>query len=123
MQAQPLGSKLVLKMLEAVADPQSHTVFFYKYITGYELLAQFTFKILGFEHQEHRENCLKNCTLKSTNEIKKETRGSYDYRFDTNEEVLMVKWLDNRCVTVESNYDTVEPLVKVQRWMKATKSK
>ncbi|XP_066969111.1 piggyBac transposable element-derived protein 3-like [Macrobrachium rosenbergii] len=34
-----LGSKVVLKMLEAVADPESHTVFFDNYFTGYELFS------------------------------------------------------------------------------------
>ncbi|XP_066959027.1 piggyBac transposable element-derived protein 3-like [Macrobrachium rosenbergii] len=117
-----LGSKVVLKMLEAVADPESHAVYFYNYFTGYELLVHL--RNIGFQASgTHRENCLKNCTLKSTNDMRKETRGSYDYRFDTNEEVLMVNWLDNKCVTVGTNYDTVEPLAKVQRWIKTSKSK
>ncbi|XP_066952532.1 piggyBac transposable element-derived protein 2-like [Macrobrachium rosenbergii] len=83
------GSKVVLKMLEAVADPESHTVFFDNYFTGYELLVHLG--NIGFQASGTlRENRLKNCTLKSTNDMKKETRGSYDYRFDTNEEVLML---------------------------------
>ncbi|XP_066959282.1 piggyBac transposable element-derived protein 2-like [Macrobrachium rosenbergii] len=109
-------------MLEAVADPESHTAFFDNYFTGYELLVHL--RNISFQASGTlRENRLKNCTLKSTNDMKKETRGSYDYRFDTSEEVLMVKWLHNKCVTVGTNYDTVEPLAKVQRWIKTSKSK
>ena len=67
---------------------------------GYELLVHL--RELGFQATGTvRENRLK--------------RGTYSFRFDTNEEILFVKWLDNTCVTIGTNYDTVEPLQKVQR--------
>lgn len=43
-------------------------------------------------------------------------RGSYDFRFDTNNEVLLVKWNDNKCVCLVTNFDLVEPLATVPRW-------
>lgn len=61
-----------------------------------------------------RENRLKKHPLKSTTLMKKQARGLYDYRFDTNNEILIVKWLDNKHVIVGTNYDTVKPLGKVQ---------
>lgn len=45
--------------------------------------------------------------------MKKQTRGSYHHRFDTNNEILSVKWL-NTHVIVGMNYDTVEVFGKVQ---------
>ena len=70
-----------------------------------------------------RENRIKNCPLKTTSLMKKEERGSYDYRFDTKNEILIVKWLDNKCVIVGTNYDTVQPVGQVLRWKKNIKEK
>ena len=53
--------------------------------------------------------------------MKKEPRGTFDYIFDTNNEILIVRWLDNKCVTMGTNYDTVEPLNQVLRWKKQEK--
>lgn len=64
-----------------------------------------------------RENSLK-CPLKLTTVMKIQARGSYDYRFNTNSDILTVKWLNNKCVIVRTNYHTVEPLGKAQPWKK-----
>ena len=45
--------------------------------------------------------------------MKKDVRGTYDYRFDDKNEILIVKWVDNKCVTIGTNYDKVEPSCKV----------
>lgn len=36
-------------------------------------------------------------------------------------EIFVVKWNDNKCVTVATNVDTVEPLAIVSRWRKEKK--
>ena len=100
-----LGSKVVLNMLSVVENPHSYTVFFDNLFTDYYplLVRQ---RNLGFQATgTMRENRLSKCPLKDSKLLKKEKRGSYDYRFDCNEEILIVKWLDNKRV---SNYDTVE---------------
>ena len=70
-----------------------------------------------------RENRIKNCPSKTTSLMKKEERGSYDYRFDTKNEILIVKWLDNKCIIVGTNYDTVQPVGRILRWKKSIKRK
>lgn len=55
--------------------------------------------------------------------MKKQKRGTCSSRFDANEEIVFVRWLDNTCVTIASNYDTVEPLKKVKRYLKECKAK
>ena len=117
-----VGSKIVLQMLKNVEDSKSHSVYFDNYFTGYDLLVHL--RNLGFQATRTiRENRLKHCPIKSDKDLKKDKRGAYDYRFDTNEEILIIKWFDNKCVTVGSNFDTIEPLAKVQRWIKDCKSK
>lgn len=117
-----LGSKVVLNMLDVVEEPQSHSVFFDNLFTGYELLVHL--RELGFQATGTvRENRVKKCPLMESKELKKQKRGTYSFRFDTNEEILFVRWLDNTSVTIGTNYDTVEPLQKVQRWVKECKAK
>lgn len=45
-----------------------------------------------------------------TKQLSKRKRGEFDYRFDKNAEILIAKRHDNKCVTIASNYDTIEPL-------------
>ena len=55
--------------------------------------------------------------------MKKEERGTYDYRFDSNEKILIIKWEDNKRATVGTNYDTVLPIRNVQRCQRDKKCK
>ena len=44
------------------------------------------------------------------------TRGSYNHRFEVNDEVLIVRCKDNKAVGIASNFDTILPEVSVQPW-------
>ena len=117
-----LGTKVVLRMLEPVKVPNSHSVFFDNFFTGYDLLVHL--RNLGYQATGTvRENRLSKCPLQPANIMKKEKRGTYDYMFDTNEEILFVRWSDNKCVCVGTNYDTIEPVKKVKRWQSDIKAK
>ena len=88
-------------MLDVVKDPQSHSVFFDNLFTGYELLVHLRntgFQATGTVH----ENRLNKCPLEGSHKMKKQKRGAYDYKFDTNEEILFVKWVDSTCVAAGS---------------------
>lgn len=69
-----------------------------------------------------RENRLRDCPLRGE-EQKKEKRGYYNYSFDKNGEVLVAKWNDNKCVTIATNWDSIEPVNNVLRWDKKEKAK
>ncbi|XP_033823196.1 piggyBac transposable element-derived protein 2-like [Periophthalmus magnuspinnatus] len=68
-----------------------------------------------------RTNRLKNCRLKDEKDLKKEGRGSFDYRVETTHGVSAVKWYDNRAVLLVSSYLGPEPTDSVRRWDKAKK--
>ena len=38
----------------------------------------------------------------------------------TKNDVLVVKWVDNKCMTIRTNYDKVQLTCNVQRWNKGT---
>lgn len=63
-----------------------------------------------------RENRTDKCPLETAKELAKKQRGSFDYRFAFQSDVLMALWNDNECVIVASNYNKIEPLVKASRW-------
>lgn len=60
----------------------------------------------------------KKCPTKINKELERDGRGSYDFQFDEQKEISLVKWNDIKCVTVATNFDTVEPLANVLRWNK-----
>lgn len=67
-----------------------------------------------------RANRLENCPLKTEKQLKKEGRGSMDYKV-SEEGIIVVKWFDNKEVTVGSNHYSVNPTSKVRRWDKSMK--
>lgn len=119
----PLGSRVVKKLLEKMeTDSASHQVFFDNFFTSYNLLVDLKQK--GFRATGTiRENRTKKCPLRSAKEMKKEERASYDYRFDKQNEILLVKWKDNSVCTMATNYDTIEPLGAVKRWSSTQRQK
>ncbi|XP_049809392.1 piggyBac transposable element-derived protein 3-like [Schistocerca nitens] len=104
-----LGSRVVLNMLDCIEKPENHCVYFDNFFTSRDLLIHL--RNLGFRATGTvRENRVGDCPLLSSNELKKTVRGNYDNQFDRNGEVLVVRWHDNRCVTIGTNFDKVEPL-------------
>ena len=51
-----------------------------------------------------RPNRLKGCKLKEENLLKNEGRGSYDFRVETKENIMVLKWFDNKSVHILSTY-------------------
>ncbi|XP_022827111.1 piggyBac transposable element-derived protein 3-like [Spodoptera litura] len=119
----PLGSRVVKSLLEKLnCTPANHEVFFDNFFTSYDLLLEL--KSLGYRATGTvRENRTKKCPLTSTKEMKKKERASYDYRFDKNGEILLVRWKDNSVCTMATNYDAIEPFGTVKRWCPIKKDK
>ncbi|KAJ4425449.1 hypothetical protein ANN_28065 [Periplaneta americana] len=64
-----------------------------------------------------RDNRTSKCPVMSTKDIeKKEQREFCDFRFDTTNEILILKCKDNKVVTVGTNVCTVEPFNYVRRY-------
>lgn len=57
-----------------------------------------------------------DCRLKSESELKKAGHGAFDYAVDSSRNISVVRWHDNRAVTIVSTYISAEPIASVRRW-------
>lgn len=118
----PLGSKIVLELLNAIAVPSDHTVFFDNFFTSYDLLALLKeMKIRAT--RTVRNNRTKKCPLTDPKIFQKKERGFYEVKFDKNSQLLFIRWKDNNIVTMATNYDSATPVGTVKRWSTAAASK
>ena len=70
-----------------------------------------------------RENRAGRPPIPSSKDLKKKPRGYFDYRFEIENSILIVMWIDNGVVTIGTNYDVVEPLDSVRRWSASEEKK
>lgn len=69
-----------------------------------------------------RQVRLPNCDLEDEKSLKKKGRGSDDVRVEGNHNICAVKWSDNRAITLVLSFAGPEPVQKIQRWDKASRT-
>ena len=118
--SQPLGTRVVKSMVSMISshsDIQSHALYFDNFFTSYQLLSELKemkVKATGTIRQFRTGGLHK--VFKSDKEMKKQCRGSFDYRSDGR--VFILKWHDNAVVNLASNFETHLPVRKVSRRVK-----
>ena len=117
---EPLGTRVVRQLLEAVGDPAEHTVYFDNFFTSHTLLIDLKEK--GWRATGTvRDNRTNRCPLKPVAEMKKLEKGEMDYRSDGT--VMVCRWRDNAVVSVASNFESVLPIGKAKRWVAKEKKR
>ena len=96
-----------------------YTVYFDNFFTSLKLCEELASKGMGSTGTV-RANRIENCPLPP---MKKEVRGSYDYKRDPKSGLILVRWQDNNVVTVVSTVHGTFPLSKAPRWSRAEKSR
>lgn len=77
----PLGSRVVLDLLQKLEKPSDHIVFFDNYFTSYDLIS--TLRETGVRATGTvRDNRIKKCPLLSVKEMKKKDRGYFEQKYD-----------------------------------------
>ncbi|XP_031358564.1 piggyBac transposable element-derived protein 3-like [Photinus pyralis] len=110
----PLGSRVVLELLQCVDQPSDHIMFCDNFFSSYNLMK--TLKGMKIRATGTvRENRTKKCPLSSVKQMQKMERGVFEKMYDMKNNLLFVRWKDNSVVTMVTNYDTVEPLETVKR--------
>lgn len=120
-----LGGSVIMELLSHCEHPLQHTVHFDNFFTSHYLLC--LLKERGFcASGTVRTNRIAGATLKTGKKIKGEValkKYQADYLYDKTNDILVVRWMDNSEVTIATNYDTVEPMVNVQRYSREKKNK
>lgn len=81
--------------------------------TSYSLLQEL--KVPGFRATNAvRENRVKRCLEEDSKELCKPNRGSFDYMCDG--EILAVKWNNNKCVCIATNYNAIQLAATASRY-------
>ena len=109
-----LGPRVVEDMVCIIkhVDNDKHILYFDNFFTSHQLLdnlAKKNLRAIGTV----RTNRMMKCPL---NILKKDERASLDYRSDGN--FLFAQWKDNFVVSIGTNFSSITPLKKVNRWVK-----
>uniref|UniRef100_A0A3Q1H8P7 PiggyBac transposable element-derived protein domain-containing protein n=1 Tax=Anabas testudineus TaxID=64144 RepID=A0A3Q1H8P7_ANATE len=113
-------SILTKRSLMLVLQEKNHKIFADNYFTSVpfvEHLEQRGIYYIGTV----RMNRVKNCQLMDEKDLKKKGRGSLDFRVNQ-EDLIIVKWFDNKAVNLISSFVGIEPLGNVKRWDQKAKS-
>ena len=110
-----LGPAVVLHLCHRITNP-GHELFYDNYFSSYNLLKELKLKKI-YAAGTVRVNRFANPPLIAEIEEKKKKRGYSEEVVSTDVDV-MVKWIDNRSVTLASNYIGVGEKDKVRRWDK-----
>lgn len=110
-----LGETVVLKLLSKLENPLQHCVAFDNFFTSHQLVSRLS-QMNYFCTGTIRDNRTKSAPLMDVRTMKKKERGSLDFVFDKNNEMLVARWNDNSVVTIASNHEPIEPMHRVKRW-------
>lgn len=116
------GAKVVIHLCRTISPNIDAKCFFDNYFCSFELidyLKEKGIRSLGTV----RSSRLRGCPLPSDGELKKKERGTNAVRTDSAIGLTVVKWLDNKPVTLASSFVSVEPKSKVKRYSKELKTK
>lgn len=114
----PLGQRVISKLTSVLHkdDIEDYEIFFDNFFTSVPTLIMLKDRKLKASGTV-RENRTNKCPLMNSKVMEKNTeRGHIDYRYDTNNEILVVKWNDSKAVSVATNYSTVTPTGKAKRF-------
>ncbi|KOB72988.1 Uncharacterized protein OBRU01_11452 [Operophtera brumata] len=120
-----LGSKVVLALAKSIRQPACKVLCFDNFFTSIELLQHLRNEYGIFSLGTIRQNRLRGAEVKlpTDKNLKKKGRGFHAQVVCNKNKIVIVKWLDNKCVTVASTYIDSHPIQVVVRYKKEEKRK
>ena len=110
-----LSSDVVLYLAKGLPKDKNFKLYFDNWFTSVSLLI--SLKEMGiFATRTVRRNRIRNCELLSDAELKKRGRGSYDMKCEINNNIICVKWFDNKSVQLISSCEDYQPTGICKRW-------
>ena len=113
-----LGPKVVKDLISIVENPKQHELYFDNFFTSVPLLTDLRENDIKAT-VTIRSNRLKETTLIDDKSMKKKERGAMT--ISATREICTVRWVDNKVVTVLSNHQTEQPLVRCKRYIRKKK--
>ncbi|XP_063470109.1 piggyBac transposable element-derived protein 2 isoform X2 [Symphalangus syndactylus] len=119
-----LGGSMVIKFVDALQERGflPYHIFFDKVFTSVKLMSILRKKGVKATGTV-REYRTERCPLKDPKELKKMKRGSFDYKVDESEEIIVCRWRDSSVVNICSNAVGIEPVRLTSRHSGATKTR
>jgi len=114
-----LGGSVVLKLISRLPEGLPFHIYFDNLFTSISLLGKLSELGIGGSGTI-RNNRLMGCPLA---DLSKASRGAYDYAYDSVSYAVLVRWMDSKPVTLASNCNGVNPVMKARRWSNASKAK
>lgn len=109
-----LGGSVILDLVSEL-PPAKYQLYFDNFFISPKILDRLREK--GFRATGTiRKNRLEKCPLSTPEEMKRQSRGMYDFRHDKNSGILVVRWHDNSIVTIATNCHGIEPVRQALRW-------
>ncbi|XP_019744453.1 piggyBac transposable element-derived protein 2-like [Hippocampus comes] len=116
-----MGGDVVVKLCETLPSDHNYKVFADNLFSSVPLVLNLLQRKIYFVGTL-RGNRLAGCQLEDDKSLAKRGRGSVDARVEKKERLVIVKWYDNKSVTLISSYCAVEPQDNARRWSKADKT-
>lgn len=119
-----LGAKVVVALCKTI-QTRACVVYFDNYFSTLDLAIHLRDECGIFSLGTIRQNRLKGCDklLMSDKSLKKKGRGSYCQVVDNTNKIAIVKWYDNKVVTLISTYADAYPVGKIKRYSKEMKAR
>ncbi|XP_025206919.1 piggyBac transposable element-derived protein 3-like [Melanaphis sacchari] len=99
-----LGPRVVIALSISIPDKPMSVIYFDNFFTTPELISylrsEFGILSLGTIRKQH----LRGCPLIEDKKLMKQPRGTYEYLCDKSKKVIILKWLDNKVVSLASSY-------------------
>jgi hypothetical protein len=70
-----------------------------------------------------RSNRFAGCPIETDKILMKQGRGKFNYKTDSEKDIIIVKWMDNKCVLIGSTKYGIQPATTIKRYRKPHKQK
>ncbi|XP_064601159.1 piggyBac transposable element-derived protein 3-like [Liolophura sinensis] len=116
-----LGGNVVLQLCESLLRNHQYKIFSDNYFTNFEMVVQITKRNYGQFLGTIQTNRCHKAPLKTEKQLALTGRGSMDSVYEKDRNLVVVRWNDNKSVTLLSTYIGTEPIDTVKRYDKAQK--
>lgn len=118
-----VGASAVISLCKSLPDPANSVIYFDNYFSSLQLFIYLKDNMNILSLGTLRSDRIAGCPIETDKILSKQGRGSFDYKADMNKGVIIIKWVDNKCVLLGSTLFGINPTCTVKRYSKVAKAK